>query len=64
MNRVAQALGETFKGYGFALLVFRFGAEEKGRMNYISNAERADMVVALKELISILEGRKLPGGAA
>lgn len=42
-------------GYGFALLVFSFG--DFGRMNYISNAERPDMLAALKEFIARAEGR-------
>jgi hypothetical protein len=29
----------------------------EGRMNYISNANREDMVVALKEFIAASEGR-------
>jgi hypothetical protein len=29
-------------------------------MNYISNAERADMIVALRELVANFEGRMMP----
>lgn len=53
MNEVADQLGDTFKGYGFCLLVFDFNT--KGRMNYISNADRADMVTAMKEFIANAE---------
>ena len=50
MNAVAAALKEAFPELGFCLLVFEFG--DKGRMNYISNAHRADMLIAMKEFIS------------
>jgi hypothetical protein len=36
-------------GWGFVVLAFPFGAG--GRMNYISNAERADVVRAMYEFI-------------
>lgn len=42
---------------GFALVVFPFGDAPKGRVNYISNANREDMIVALKEFIARNEGR-------
>lgn len=37
-------------GYGFNLLVFNYG--EGGAMFYISNAERSDMIKAMKEFIN------------
>jgi hypothetical protein len=36
-------------GWGFVVLAFPFGAD--GRMNYIANAERADVVRAMYEFI-------------
>lgn len=71
MNALANILDDHFNGerlpglarlrkYGFALLVFEFGEVNAGRMNWISNAERADMIVALKEMVAQLEGRKHP----
>lgn len=42
------------KGTGFALLVFDFG--EGGHMTYVSNSQRRDMVKALREMITKLEG--------
>lgn len=48
------AIQETNANYGFALLMFEYGAE--GRMNYISSASRRDMVAALKEFIAKNEG--------
>jgi hypothetical protein len=53
MNELAMLLNAQFKGFGFALLVFDF--DTPGRMNYISNAQRSDMVNALKELIAKFE---------
>jgi hypothetical protein len=37
---------------GFCLLTFKFGdVSNKSRMNYISNSNRADMILALEEFI-------------
>ena len=63
MNALAAALDEIFNGtkkgqereWGFAMLVFRFG--EEGRCNYISNAQRPEMLTAMKEFIARAEGR-------
>lgn len=38
------------KGYGFSLLVFSFG--EGGNMFYSSNAQREDMIRAMREFIA------------
>ena len=70
MNELAKALDEHFNGggpkkVGFALLVYNFGEDIKGtgRINYIGNGERPDVLVALKELIARWEGRyDEPGG--
>jgi hypothetical protein len=55
MKALAGLLRETFPKYGFALLVFDFNSP--GRMNYISNAQRGDMLFALKELITKFESQ-------
>lgn len=55
MNKTGQALNDLFAPLGFTLFVFDKGND--GRMNYISNADRNDMIVALKEFIAVLEGR-------
>ena len=55
MNEVAKALDQVFKGCGWTLLVFDWG--DKGRMNYISNAQRQDMIACMKEFIAKDEGR-------
>lgn len=56
MNDVAAVMANIFKGYGFALFIFPLDGHG-GRMNYISNAERADMLAALREFIANNEGR-------
>lgn len=61
IRRVANDIGARIgsalpPNYGFALLIFGTG-ESEGRMNYISNADRDEMVAALKELIARFEGR-------
>jgi hypothetical protein len=55
MNRVGRLLGQTFEGRGFALFVFDYWPD--GTMNYLSNADRADMLVALREFIAVNEDR-------
>lgn len=69
MNRLARTLDEVFNGpapappraydrkVGFALITFNFGEFEGGRVNYISNAERDDMIASLRELLGRWEGR-------
>ncbi len=66
MNKLAHGLDEMFNGelkgqarkVGFCLLVFNFDEpREGGRCNYISNAERRDVVALLKEQIRYFEGQ-------
>lgn len=66
MNALAAALDEMLNGpklpvrnrkYGFALFTFEFGKTEGGRVNYISNAGREDMLVAVREWLARAEGR-------
>jgi hypothetical protein len=73
MNIVAATLDVTFNGdnkgddrkNGFILLVFPFDeVDGDGRCNYISNAERHDVVVMLKEQIKRFEGQPEVRGTA
>lgn len=61
MNNMGKFLNDTFKPHGFCLLVFDFvttkDLKEQPRMNYISNAQRHEMILALKEFIAFHEGR-------
>lgn len=45
------------KETGFAVFVFKFGDTAGGKVNYVSNASRADMIVAVKEWLARHEGR-------
>lgn len=64
MNTLAHMLDHAFNGdakgddrqTGFVLLVFPFDGHE-GRCNYISNADRNDVVTMLKEQIKRFEGQ-------
>lgn len=66
MNGIAQALDSAFNGdrlpkrIAFVLLTAHFGDYEGGRVNYIANGQREDMVSMLKELLARFEGRYSP----
>lgn len=65
MRRTAKALDRLLNGEavgddrpnGFVLLVFPFGVDDGRRINYVSNAARAEMLTALKEIVARFEGR-------
>lgn len=59
MNAIAGVLEDLLKPFGFCLLVFDKNTPS-GRMNYICNCDRDDMVTAMKEFIANHEGRVLP----
>ncbi|HEX9947369.1 MAG TPA: hypothetical protein VGA98_07510 [Allosphingosinicella sp.] len=69
MAIVADALDTVFNGtargkdrkIAFVVLSARFGDIEGGRVNYISNAERADTISMMKELVARMEGRYSDG---
>jgi hypothetical protein len=72
MQRVAAALDEIFnpgqrapnKAVGFVLLLFPYGSHD-GRCNYISNgADRRDITVLFREMISRFEGAPEQTGKA
>ena len=55
LKEIGELLGKAMpEGYGFNFLMFNFG--EGGNMFYISNAQRADMLKAMKEFIAKQEG--------
>jgi hypothetical protein len=77
MNKIAKGLDRIFNGdkkgadrpTGFVLLVFPFDKEghapSDGRCNFISNgADRKDIVVLFKEMISRFEGQPEAKGRA
>lgn len=57
MNALAAGIEEVLGGLGFALLMFERGKVEGGRVNYISNSNREDMVSAMREFLAREEGR-------
>jgi len=66
MNALAHGVDEALNGpkkpgvkptIGFVLLVSEFGKIEGGRVNYISNGERADMLAICREYLARAEGR-------
>ena len=62
MNALAKGLDELLNRQGFVLLVFDEDTSG-GRVNYISNRQRPDMLTAMKELIARFEGRYAESGA-
>lgn len=70
MQSMASALEDVLnekgkpKKNGFVLLVFPFDGPEGQRTNYVSNGQRQDVVVALKEVIARFEGQPQQTGRA
>lgn len=69
MNWLAHMLDRYFnkpddpKKTAFVLLVTEFD-NMQGRVNYISNGKRADIVVMLKEMLARFEGQPAQRGTA
>lgn len=69
MNKLARDIDRGLSGrakgkakrYGFILLVAEFNKIEDGRVNYVSNGERADMIAMLREYLARVEGRVSDG---
>lgn len=53
---------ERPKRVGFTVLLFNFGDE--GQVNYVSNADRADMIASMKSLLARWEGQPRQEGRA
>ena len=57
MREIGRLIGSAMPpGFGFALLVFDTNTTS-GFMNYISNAQRDDVLTAMKEFVARSEGR-------
>lgn len=54
MRKVGKRIQKELPGLGFCLLVFEFF--EPGMANYLSNAQREDMIRALEETVARLKG--------
>jgi hypothetical protein len=72
MQTIAASLDKAFNGdakgddrqNGFVLLIFPFDGPADARTNYVSNASRKDIVVALKEIVARFEGQPEISGRA
>ena len=70
MNTIARVLNDHFndgavpKQVGFVLLVMPFDALPGVRVNYVSNADRKDVIVMMKEVLARFEGQPEMKGSA
>ncbi len=56
MQTIAKKVNEELpEGYGFVVLSFNFGKGKDNEMMYVSNADRQDIVFAMKEWINRTE---------
>ena len=66
-GRIGEKIYETYQSYnkkpkvGFILLTAEFGKIDGGRVNYISNGEREDMIAMMREYLARVEGRYSDG---
>lgn len=57
MQKIATKVNEELPvGYGFCVMVFNFGDVKDKEMMYASNANREDIVEAMKEWIEVTKG--------
>lgn len=61
---IDEILNEGVGKLGFVLLVFDSKGPDGARTNYVSNCERKDIVVALKEVTARFEGQPEMRGRA
>ena len=70
MQQIAGALDDVLNGSkrpkqnGFVVLVFPLDGPDGARTNYVSNCERKDIIVAMKEVIARFEGQSYQTGRA
>jgi hypothetical protein len=70
MNGLARVLDEAFNGPGYAVhrkvgfFLTCFPFEAPGRFNYISNADKLDVLAMLKDVTARIEARSMPAGRA
>lgn len=62
-NALASGIDDALNGPGgpkkvaFCLFVAEFGKIDGGRVNFVSNGDRADMIAMVKEWLARTEGR-------
>jgi hypothetical protein len=64
MQVTREYLTEIFAKCGIVLLVVPIDAPEGARVNYVSNADRPEMIAMMKEVIARFEGRAHDASAA
>lgn len=70
LQNIAQDLDKTLNGTrrpkraAFVVLVVPFDGPEGARTNYVSNADRKDVVAMLKEVVARFEGQPYQEGTA
>lgn len=57
MRSVARNIQRQIPGFGFCLIVFELN-KQTGMSNFVSNANRDDMILALEEMIENLKNDK------
>lgn len=56
MKKIAQKVDEELpEGFGFIVLAFPFGKNIENEMLYVSNSERANVILVMKEFIEKTE---------
>jgi hypothetical protein len=58
MQVAMRALEDAFPGCAIALLVAPFNGPPGARVNWVSNGNREDMAVLMKEMLARWEGRR------
>lgn len=61
MQAAMEGLTKIFAKCGIVLLVAPFDAPKGARVNYVSNADRQEMIAMMKEAIARFEGRAHSG---
>lgn len=56
MRDLANVIAKAVPGVGFALMVFDF--HEPWIVNYISNANRDDMILAMEAMVKVLKAKR------
>lgn len=57
MRRLAEVISKEIPGLGFGIVVFEFG-ETLSPANYVSNAQREDMIKAFEEVLGRWKNNK------
>jgi hypothetical protein len=69
MQTIAKSLDEILnkpgeKKNGFVLFLFPFDGPEGARCNYVSNADRKDIIILMREMLARFEGQPELKGTA